>query len=496
MKQFVKTDVFSKFLLFFIAANSIALLLSGLRLLWFNKSGLPFEYELLNIFIDQFAFDGSVLSWHLYLAKIIIILTLIYLILFSYNAYHSDNNKFEEKFFWNSGLSITGLFSIISGAAIYSGLANSSLFLKLHTILAITFSILLIVTLVINLLNYIKFSFLKDHIQILEKTGKYLVWTIIFSTSIILLLAGKMIFMTEPVLVCSHQNRSVVIDGRENDIEWMAVDEVSLKLSNGANFEAGQTEVRIKSFHNSHFIYFLVKWDDPTRSFNRHLEKTKVGWKEIKTEPNPIGGETVYYEDMMALSFHKQNRSCQQSCHLNTNSPVGNHIYNEDFADLWLWKSISTNPVDQAEDGWWGVDAIDSISNKRQTDNKAGGGYSSNLNTQWYQPYFLPGNYTMKNWIDLRSDQAILYYPELDNYLRGDKIPAMVVAPAMGDVADVRAVGRWRGGEWTVEISRVRTTGSNKDISFVETINIGISVFDNAEKKHAYHFQPVKLIIE
>jgi hypothetical protein len=66
----------------------------------------------------------------------------------------------------------------------------------------------------------------------------------------------------------------------------------------------------------------------------------------------------------------------------------------------------------------------------------------------------------------------------------------------IGDAADVRARGRWRGGTWTLEIARRRATGSASDLIFRDELYLGVAVFDNAEKQHAYHVRPVRLVVE
>jgi len=237
-----------------------------------------------------------------------------------------------------------------------------------------------------------------------------------------------------------------------------------------------------------------MQWPDPEPSFNRSLVKSNNGWLEVKSEFNPFG-ESIYFEDQMALSFHDGNSNCAQSCHVGGNKISGLHYTKGDTADIWVWKAVSTNPAFEADDGWWGEKLNDSTGG-RHFDNSPGGGYISNLNEEWDEPYFLPAHRAFENWIWMESDRYLPYRVSLDNYPAGAAIPGMLVSRMAGDRGDIYARGQWRNGLWTIELSRNKNTGSKFDVTLKNELWIGLAVFDNAEKKHAYHLKPIKFIVE
>lgn len=387
--------------------------------------------------------------------------------------------------------------SILSGLLIYSGRIDDLLLYatveNVHT-----YSFYGLLGLGIGYLIVV-YSFRKDtRVSQYEKAGSGWVTGLVFLVSIgisALAVYGVCKFLEKPAtLVCKNINRGPIIDGRASGIEWVGADSLSVIVSNGDNFPDKMVEVKIKAFHNFRYIYFLFQWADPEPSHNHSLIKTENGWKELKSEYSPFG-ESVYFEDQLAILFHKDSLGCAASCHLGNSAKAGLHYTPGDTADLWYWKSTSTNSVWEADDGWWGQKINDTIGG-RHFDNSPGGGYITNLNEEWDEPYFLPAYHAFDNWIWTGSDRYQPYRAGLDNYEIGQKVPGMLVSNRTGDRGDIYARGQWRNGVWTLEMSRLKNTGSTFDVKLREDAWFDLALFDNSEIKHAYHLKPIRLIIE
>lgn len=321
-------------------------------------------------------------------------------------------------------------------------------------------------------------------------------WVRIIVAVVISVLAVWLVFnfLEKPTtLISKNINRRIALNGFEG-IEWTGADSVFINVSGGDNFSGGVSKVKVKSFHSRQNIHFLIEWRDWEPSFNRSLEKTVNGWRELKSLYSPFG-ESVYIEDQLAILFHSTESGCASSCHLGGSERAGSHYTKSDTADLWMWQAVSTNPAFEMDDGWLGVYKNDSLGG-RHYDNSPGGGNTSNLNEEWDEPYFLPGAFQFGNWIWMGSDQYVPYRAGLDNYRIGSTLPARLVTGFSGDRGDLRARGNWRNGKWTVEITRKRNTGSSFDIRFKGQLWMSIAVFNNSELKHAYHLKPIKLVIE
>jgi hypothetical protein len=268
----------------------------------------------------------------------------------------------------------------------------------------------------------------------------------------------------------------------------------------GNNLSGGNTsEVMIRSLHSEQRIYFLIRWQDSTMSHNRQLVKKNKGWVERVNKSSDLFGEREYFEDMLAVSFGTNSPGCASSCHLSgaarSIKNAGIHYTSGDTVDLWKWQAVSSNPARQAEDGFW-AGYIDDKNGGRRPDNETINGSYKNLNSEWQQPYFLPRNPYNKSWIWVGTGLADPYLFEKDTFSVGSMIPSVLVDRLVGDRGDVKARGLWHGGVWTVELSRSLRTGSPHDVEFRDTLYMGVAPFDNAEKKHAYHLKPIRLVIE
>jgi hypothetical protein len=70
------------------------------------------------------------------------------------------------------------------------------------------------------------------------------------------------------------------------------------------------------------------------------------------------------------------------------------------------------------------------------------------------------------------------------------------VAPFTGDRGEIATAIAWKDGKWTAVMARKLVTGSKTDVQFDKldgTYEFGVAAFDNAQVRHAMHFNPLKL---
>ncbi len=411
------------------------------------------------------------------------------------------NSGIAEK--WRSNfafvINLLLFLAIVSGLLVYSGKITQQLsYASLKNMHLISFWGVLVVSVIYGIVLIIQRdrNRSENSIAYRSKEGKK-IWAALVAIILICTLVawGAAEFIKTPKTLSSRRmNRNIVLDGYAHTIEWYGVDSVLVPVTGGDNFDNGSTNILVKSFRNRRYIFFLFQWQDKSRSYNRQLIKTDRGWIEQKSDSS-IFGESVYFEDQLAVSFHRSSSGCLQSCHLGSSKQAGSHYTNRDTSDVWIWRALSTNPVGEADDGWWAESAVDSSAGIR-FDNSAGGGYASNLNREWDEPYFLSYHPASRYWIDMRSKYFMPYRPGLDVFEVGAIQPAVVTLPFMGDRGDIRVRGNWANGVWTVELSRSLNTGSPFDIVLMGTVWMSLAPFDNSEKMHSYHFKTIKLIIE
>ncbi len=488
-----------------ISATIVLLLLfaTGARLAWFDQGF--FSHEVSNL-VDWLAPTGRVVLFHVVLGITFVAIGMFYLACLFLNKeaprlfglFLDRRYSFTKKIFYLLSLAV-GLTSFLTGVTLYCGLyvgPDGYTFMKyLHyycSLFLMGFVIVHIFDVVTSRCSKVNSIFFgARHAGFAD--GKVLGLSAVLA--VMFALVAFALINRAPTLVCKEQNRFITVDGHEHEIEWTGTDSLVVETAGGVNFAGGNTRVTIKTFHDGQQIYFLVRWTDRTRSYNRHLVKTKEGWKEELSEYIDIFGESIYSEDKIALSFRKRKGGCLTTCHLRTPGKMGLHATSGDTVDVWQWMAVSTNPAWEADDRWWGAYEND-VTGGRHCDNIASGGYKSNLNEQWQQPYFLPQHVAMRHWIWFGSSDYVPYHPDLDTFAIGSRVPSILVAPVTGDRGDVTARGVWRNGVWTVEFARRLSTGSPFDVVFRGELYLGVAPFDNADSKHAYHLRPIRLVVE
>ncbi len=479
--------------------------ITGLRLMLFgNRLSLP-EWLVWLQFIE---FDYNTQLLHFYagtaLAGLLIIRISLRIISVKVERPEKQNSNTAVK--WRSNFAfviyLLLFLAIISGLLLYSEKTTDQLaYASLKNMHLISFWGVLLASVFYGIIQILQRDRDKNEhrISYRSKEGKR-IWAALAAFILICTMAvwGVAEFVnTQLTLTSRRMNRNIVLDGYAGRREWYGIDSVLVALTGGDNFDNGSTNILIKSFRNRQHIYFLFQWRDNNRSYNRQLLKTNRGWIEQKSDSaiTSMFGESVYFEDQLALSFHRSSSGCLESCHLGSSQQAGRHYTNGDTADVWMWRALSTNPVGEADDGWWAKAAGDSNGGMR-FDNSAGGGYTSNLNREWDEPYFLSYHPALRYWIDMRSKYFMPYRSGLDIFEVGAIQPAVVTLPFMGDRGDIRVRGIWARGVWTVELSRAINTGSPFDMALTGTVWMSLASFDNSEKMHSYHFKPIKLIIE
>ena len=79
----------------------------------------------------------------------------------------------------------------------------------------------------------------------------------------------------------------------------------------------------------------------------------------------------------------------------------------------------------------------------------------------------------------------------------GDEVASYIIYPVKGDRADIRVASSWKDGVQTAVVSRKLVTGSKLDVQFKDLnaqYPFGFAAFDNAQVRHAVHFDAKYLV--
>jgi hypothetical protein len=294
------------------------------------------------------------------------------------------------------------------------------------------------------------------------------------------------------------------------DPAWAKAQALTVKLIGGANFKGGNTTAVLKAVYSGDMLYLLLQYDDPTLSVQRfpYQKQADGSWKQLRDPKDKGGDDNVYYEDKFAFIWNIGNSiknfsqvGCTATCHAGEpGKPYGNKYTASEgeLGDIWHMKSIRT--PGQTDDQY--VDHTRYDKEKapeagRKSDPKTGGGYT-NIKLVNGKPEFMHKNGTPSN-----RKGGTYYLKEQDKaafddskFKAGDEVASILVAPLTGDRGDIATEIAWKNGKWTAVLSRKLVTGSKYDVQFDKldgAYEFGIAAFENAQVRHAVHYNPLKL---
>lgn len=303
-----------------------------------------------------------------------------------------------------------------------------------------------------------------------------------------------------------------ILDGVADDAVWQSATAVELNFGKGVHLDGdGKTTGTVKAARVGDMLYVLLQYADPTQSFQRmpYVKQDDGSWKKLMDPDDKGGDNNKYYEDKAAFiwpinnsidSFDKDG--CFAACHDDEPpKPYGNK-YTEnagELGDIWHIKSVRTGPVGQADDQWLDHTRFDPKTAKgagRHGDAKTGGGYK-NIDLKDGVPEYMNKDGKAANkggtyWLKA-SEKAPF---DDSQFVAGDEVASIMVAPIEGDAGDIALGLVWKDGVWTMEMSRKLVTGSPHDVQFDDLSKdylFGVSVFDNAQVRHAFIKRPIAL---
>lgn len=326
--------------------------------------------------------------------------------------------------------------------------------------------------------------------------------------------SGVAIAQAKGTLESLSTKATIVLDAVE-EAAWKDAKVLKIRLDNNPykpnNGYEGikSTDMTIKSLHDKYYVYFMVKWDDPTRSLERFpwVKQSDGSWKQMFNKDS-TGHDNTYYEDKMAFYWNInadgfEKKGCDVSCHV-TEDGMNNGIADKSAGrkytkpgqtiDMWHWKGVRTNPLGLFDDQF--VDSnTDPAKNKgwgRHGDAKDGGGYKNNVSEDGKTPLYMNSpasdeyKYMVVPW--QRTDFV-------DTFKPGDVIPGINLNAFYGGTrSDIQVKGAWIDGVWTLEIKRaLKTRGEGaavQDVQFTDKKKpyyFGTSIFDNSQINHVYH---------
>jgi hypothetical protein len=312
------------------------------------------------------------------------------------------------------------------------------------------------------------------------------------------------------VLVAAKVATPPALDGNANDAAWAAAKPITVALSDGANFAKGETKASIQAVYSGDMVYFLIQYADPTDSRRRgpYQKQGDGSWKKLKDPADTGGDDNVYYEDKWAIIWNINNsiagfdkQGCGVFCHAGEpGKPYGNKYTAKEgeLGDMWHMKGSRTAPVGNVDDQYLDHTRFDpqkSPAAGRKSD--PGGPEYRGFNLVNGKPEFMNrdgkaanagGTYYIIDGSQVPFDDG--------KFKAGDEVASYLVFKTKGDRADIGVAYRYANGMVISEVSRKLVTGSKLDVQFSDlnaSYGFGFAAFDNAQVRHAVHYEPLYL---
>jgi hypothetical protein len=254
---------------------------------------------------------------------------------------------------------------------------------------------------------------------------------------------------------------------------WNQAEEAKMILTGAGKFEGKEIELRTKSVYTKDEILFRFEWPDKDKSMQKNAWRFSGGkFNKIKANEDRLG---LVFEINRIDKF--ATKGCAVLCHSESKNEKDWYYAassEKEKADMWHWKSVRSNPVGYAEDGYVAFNATKEPEKGRKRD--AGSGSKAKSNRT--------------------KDKSGPAYKDIAGFKDGDEIPGYMLNTGWKDsFADVKAKGVWQNGKWTVVMSRRLATGYDDDAQFNtrKRYPFSLAVFDNSGEHDSYNAEPLKL---
>ena len=276
---------------------------------------------------------------------------------------------------------------------------------------------------------------------------------------------------------------------------WNQAKEAKMILTGAGKFEGKEIELRTKSVYTKDEILFRFEWPDKDKSMQKNAWKFSSGkFNKIKANEDRLG---LVFEINRIDKF--ATKGCAVLCHSESKNEKDWYYAvssQKEKADMWHWKSVRSNPVGYAEDGYVAFNATKEPEKVRKRDAGSGSKAKSNRTKDKSGPAYMqdpsksasiPGTLLVSQAVEIK---------DLAGFKDGDEIPGYMLNTGWKDsFADVKAKGVWQNGKWTVVMSRKLETGNDDDAQFNtrKRYPFSLAVFDNSGEHDSYNAEPLKL---
>ena len=271
----------------------------------------------------------------------------------------------------------------------------------------------------------------------------------------------------EQIVTATHINKAPT---GLDDTVWQSVRAVQVSFNGGGRIPGKHAIVTTKAVYTNDSLYFLFKWNDPTRSV---LYKA---WKFDGEKWSHSEG----YEDRITLLLEISRinkfatKGCVMTCHGPGYAPQKEWTFatktSAEIGDLWDWRAAGSAPYKYAVDdyltviGYWGEYASNKKTGRRK-DAVSGGVFKNQIKDK-SKPLYMQNPTKKPSAPGFLIMQEAVKITDYSIFKTGDVIPFLLPKKPTGSRFDVKASSRYADGGWTVMLYRKLDTGHDHDVIF------------------------------
>jgi hypothetical protein len=287
-----------------------------------------------------------------------------------------------------------------------------------------------------------------------------------------------------------------------DDPAWTGVATTTLKTEVIKESKAkAPVDVKMQAVYSDTDVWFRFQWADATN--NNLPNQWAFDGTKFSSVANVSDRLGIYWQITPVVEF--EARGCLANCHKGDNQPIEKWFMiapnANDLFDLWQWTAASSAPMGQVNDyslkGAQSGDPTTAAYRESAIAADPGtGGTSSNTNATADGPKAMrdPAKTTPvygPNYLAVSESVAL----DVTKLKAGDKISKTLLAPWVGDRADVESKTSWASGQYTVVFHRKLNTGNPDDAKLTAggTFAFGLAVWDGVDQEEhtvtssAYH---------
>ena len=275
--------------------------------------------------------------------------------------------------------------------------------------------------------------------------------------------------------------------------EWGSAKEATLVHdgASGGPFEKKTLEVKVKAVYTKGgMISVLVSWPDTDKSMTKDAWKLSGGkWAKQKGDDDKVA---FNWEIKRIKNF--ATKGCAVVCHSEAKNQDDWKYHSEtatERGDMWVWRAYTSDPMGHGEDGFVDDDS-------RKSDPGTGKARKNETGDK-KKPKFMQDPAKKPTAPGFLVENEIMEIKDYSKFKSNDVVPAWILSPFSGSMADVTTRSKYENGRWTIMFQRKLETGDKEnDVTFDtrRDYTFGVAVFNNSTKQNSYNSGPTKLIFD